>query len=455
MYGMYGTLTMRDFTYLDGESSLPMTKLGEDAWIEVIHKMDEVYNELVTHELALEQKNASLEDAQQFVLSVLAAMSDILIVCDRDGCIEVVNQALMQFSGKSEAELIGTSLFDLFADMNARESFKHKTEVLGQQNLSDCESLMCGANGDVTQVSLNCTPHYDHLGRQVGMVITGRPVGELRNAYKALHEAHADLKRTQQQLIHSEKMASLGRLVAGVAHELNNPISFVLGNTYALKRYMQRIETYIAAVHNHQSVCMLDNLRQELHIDRMLEDLPSLIDGTVEGAERSRQIVDGLKRFSAMGQDEMRRLNIAEIIELAISWVIKGSADNLQVHSQLPENIMVIGVLGQLQQVVINLIQNAYDATADKPEPMLEISAQFHANNVEISFKDNGTGIAAEHLSHVFEPFFTTKPVGKGTGLGLAISYGIVERHGGKLKVVNRADGGAQFIMTLPLADKI
>ena len=106
------------------------------------------------------------------------------------------------------------------------------------------------------------------------MVITGRPVGELRRAYQALHEAHEDLKRTQQQLLHSEKMASLGRLVAGVAHELNNPISFVLGNAHALDRYAQRLATYLAAIHAGRPQAELDGLRRELRIDRLLEDLP-------------------------------------------------------------------------------------------------------------------------------------------------------------------------------------
>jgi PAS domain S-box-containing protein len=262
-----------------------LQSLGEDAWIEVIQKMDEVYNDLLQYEVALEEKNAALEESQQFVFSVLASMSDILVVCDRDGRIEVVNQALVAFSGKPESELIGMPLFDLFADDGARANAERMFANHGMKGLADCELPLKGADGAAVPVSLNCTPRFNHQGTQVGMVITGRPVGELRRAYQALREAHEDLKRTQQQLLHSEKMASLGRLVAGVAHELNNPISFVLGNAHALHRYAQRLEQYLAAFHAGRPREELEALRRELRIDRLLEDLPPLIEGTVEGAE--------------------------------------------------------------------------------------------------------------------------------------------------------------------------
>ena len=147
-------------------------------------------------------------------------------------------------------------------------------------------------------VSLNCTQRYSSVGKSLGVVITGRPVGELRRAYSALRQAHDDLKRTQQQLLHSEKMASLGRLVAGVAHELNNPISFILGNTHALRRYAQRLEEYLAAVHGGVGAEALADLRERLRIDRILKDLEPLIDGTIEGAERTRDIVAELVEAS-------------------------------------------------------------------------------------------------------------------------------------------------------------
>ncbi len=430
-----------------------LQSLGEDAWIEVIKKMDEVYNDLLQYEVALEEKNAALEESQQFVFSVLASMSDILVVCDRDGRIETVNHALVTFADKPESALIGTQLFDLFADAAARASAERLFASHGLKGLADCELALRGGDGGAVPVSLNCTPRFSHQGVQVGMVITGRPVGELRRAYQALREAHEDLKRTQQQLLHAEKMASLGRLVAGVAHELNNPISFVLGNAHALHRYAQRLKTYLAAIHAGKPKAELTEMRRELRIDRLLEDLPPLIEGTVEGAERTRDIVDSLKRFSAVDRNEMQPFNLIQVIEQAVHWVTKAVADKLKVETQLPEGVNVLGSAGQMQQVIMNLVQNACDATAEEERPRLTISARQVGDSVEVSFCDNGPGIPEENLAHLFEPFFTTKAVGKGTGLGLAISYGIVERHGGSLAASNVADG-AVFTLRLPLVRK-
>jgi two-component system sensor histidine kinase HupT/HoxJ len=324
----------------------------------------------------------------------------------------------------------------------------------GLKGLADCELALRGGDGGAVPVSLNCTPRFSHLGVQVGMVITGRPVGELRRAYQALREAHEDLKRTQQQLLHSEKMASLGRLVAGVAHELNNPISFVLGNAHALHRYAQRLETYLAAIHAGKPKAALAEMRRDLRIDRLLEDLPPLIEGTVEGAERTRDIVDSLKRFSAVDRNESQPFNLTQVIEQAGHWVTRAATDKLKVEMRLPEGIGVLGSAGQMQQVVMNLVQNACDATTDEAQPRLEISARQIGEHVEVAFRDNGPGIPPENQPHLFEPFFTTKPVGKGTGLGLAISYGIVERHSGSLAASNLPQGGAEFILSLPLVRK-
>jgi two-component system sensor histidine kinase HupT/HoxJ len=421
-------------------------------WLDVIRKMDEVYNDLLQYEVALEEKNATLEDTQQFISSVLTSMSDLLIVCSRAGVIESVNEALASLLGVDAANLHGRTVFDLFAD---EESRQHAGRLFSDQSghaVEDCEMQLKAANGSAIPVSLNCTPRYNGVGKMLGLVITGRPVGELRRAYQALRRAHEDLKTTQQQLIHSEKMASLGRLVAGVAHELNNPISFVYGNTVALKRYAERIARYLAAIHGDMPRDQREALRSELRIDRMLDDLPSLIDGTVEGAERTRDIVDALKRFSATDRDERRAFDLVEVIERAVQWVCKATADQFEVNLSLPSSLEVMGSPGQLQQVVMNLVQNAADATENSRERRLEVSARVEDAKTVIEFRDSGPGIPAENLGKLFDPFFTTKPVGRGTGLGLAISYGIVERHGGKLTVSNHPRGGALFGLHLPQA---
>ena len=421
-------------------------------WLDVIRKMDEVYNDLLQYEVALEEKNATLEDTQQFISSVLTSMSDLLIVCSRAGVIESVNEALASLLGVDAASLHGRTVFDLFDDEESRQRAGRLFAEHDGGAVEDCEMQLKAANGSAIPVSLNCTPRYNGVGKMLGLVITGRPVGELRRAYQALRRAHEDLKTTQQQLIHSEKMASLGRLVAGVAHELNNPISFVYGNTLAMKRYAARLERYLAAVHGNVPPGELETLRSELRIDRLIDDLPSLIDGTVEGAERTRDIVDALKRFSAPDRDERRVFDLVEVIERAVQWVAKATANQFEVTLKLPPVLEVAGSPGQVQQVVMNLVQNAADATENARERHLEITGRIEDGQAVIEFRDSGPGIPAGNLDKLFDPFFTTKPVGRGTGLGLAISYGIVERHGGKLAAGNHPRGGALFSLRLPLA---
>ena len=420
--------------------------------LDVIRKMDEVYNDLLQYEVALEEKNATLEDTQQFISSVLTSMSDLLIVCSRAGVIESVNAALASLLGVEADALHGRPVFDLFADDESRQRAGRLFADLGGQAVEDVEMQLKAANGSAIPVSLNCTPRFNGVGKMLGLVITGRPVGELRRAYQALRRAHEDLKTTQQQLIHSEKMASLGRLVAGVAHELNNPISFVYGNTLAMKRYAERLARYLAAIHGDMPRQEREALRGELRIDRLLDDLPSLIDGTVEGAERTRDIVDALKRFSAPDRDERRPFDLVEVIERAVQWVAKATANQFEVKLDLPPALDVLGSPGQVQQVVMNLVQNAADATENARERRLEITGRSEDGQALIEFRDSGPGIAAANLDKLFDPFFTTKPVGRGTGLGLAISYGIVERHGGKLAADNHPRGGALFTLRLPLA---
>ncbi|MCF8211792.1 MAG: PAS domain-containing protein [Rhodoferax sp.] len=430
---------------------------GEQAWIEVIQKMDEVYNELLQYEVELEEKNTALEDSHQFIESVLASMSDILIVCDRHGTILEVNPSLRHLSGKAAKDIERTSVFALFADEAERSKARTMFSKVGHTGLQDCEFFLRAGDGSTVPVSMNCTPRLSQTGKLIGTVVTGRPVGELQRAYQALRQAHEDLKRTQGQLLHAEKMVSLGRLVAGVAHELNNPISFVLGNVLSLKRYAQRLERYLTGVHGTDAARdpAMQRMRDELRIDRILDDMPALIEGMVEGAERTRDIVDALKRFSAIDKSAAEQVDLNEVVERSVRWVTQSAARRMAVSLDLPAQLMCSGSSGQLQQVVMNLVQNASDATAQCPAPQLHISSSYANGIVSLRFADNGPGIAPEHLDRLFEPFFTTKQVGQGTGLGLSISYGIVERHGGHLTATNRPTGGAEFCLALPMPQPV
>lgn len=420
---------------------------SEDAWVSVIRKMDEAYADLVHYQVEVEQKNQELEEAKSFFDSIQSSMSDLLIVCDQNGVIQRVNRALEELTGRSESELTGLTLQAL---IDAR----YHTKIAGFMNqlriqpVRDCEVELVGRNG-LVPLSMNCSPRCNHRGRLVGMVLVGRPLGELQKAYNALNETHAELKLAQERLVQSEKMASLGRLVAGVAHELNNPISFVYGNMHALQRYTDRLSRYFDAINEGSSREELRAMREQLRLDRAIRDLHSLVEGTMEGADRVKEIVNDLRQFSSTQESEKALFDLAHVIKTALHWIIKESKTPVKVTEQIPSDLQAFGHAGQIHQVVVNLIQNAVDAMEGQADKRLSITAVVASGRVRLQVHDSGPGVPDANLSRLFDPFFTTKPVGQGTGLGLSISYGIVSEHGGSLTIANHPDGGALATLEL------
>lgn len=435
------------------EESLVLSPSTEIAWIEVIQKMESVYADLVHSQVQVEEKNAALEEAQQFIQSVLMSMTDVLVVCDLHGHIQQVNKALEDLTGKRETDLMGQPLGSLFAEESktylAKYAEKHETD-----SLVDCEVSLLDHEGEVVPLAMNCSNRYDADGRLVGKVLIGRPVGELQRAYKDLNKAHEELKRTQQQLIHSEKMASLGRLVAGVAHELNNPISFVFGNMHALQTYGERIHRYLVAVDEDMDAASLRQLRDELRIGHIMNDMNSLIEGTLEGAERVRDIVQDLRRYSTSQKESASSFDLTEIIRTAVQWVTKACRVKPEIIYDMPEALALTSHKGHVHQILVNLVQNAVDVMEEQPQRQLTISCHIRKPFVLVSVRDTGPGIPEEAFTKLFDPFYTTKPVGKGTGLGLSISYGLAVDLGGALKAENCTQGGALFTLSLPLEGK-
>jgi two-component system sensor histidine kinase HupT/HoxJ len=423
------------------ETSMTIT---EATWMDVVGKMDAIYSDLICHEIALEQKNAALEQAQQFIGSVMASMSDILVVCDQAGCILQVNPALLSLTEFTLEDLSDQPLTVLLAEEDA-QVFRPGGVV------AEHEARLKSKGGGFTDlVTMNCSPRQERQKRLPGMVIVGRPVGELRRAYQALHEAHLDLKRAQLQLVQVEKMASLGRLVAGVAHELNNPVSFVYSNVHTLSRYREKLMRYIVAVHEGIGPEDREDLRRQLKIDQLLTDFGPLIEGTLEGALRITDIVKNLRRLSFVDKTENQKVNIAEVARDALQWVRRSGKHIVSLEDNLPEELLVEGIEGPLHQVFVNLMQNAVDAMKSVPNPMITLSGRRLGLQVLVVMRDNGPGVAAENLSKIFDPFFTTKGVGGGTGLGLWVTWSIIRDHGGKIEVANGPDGGASFTIILP-----
>lgn len=430
---------------------LSLSPDSESAWIDVIHKMDDIYTDLVHYQVELEEKNLALEAAQQFIRDVLASITDVLIVCDLRGTIVQVNRALESVLDQTESELIQQSIYSLFNE-DSQQLLQQFLQRLRSGVIVDSELNLQPRNAPTVPIATNCSAHLNSAGKLIGMVLIGRPIGELRRAYQDLSQAHGELKQAQQQLVQSEKMASLGRLVAGVAHELNNPISFVFGNVHAMRRYEERLLRYVQELENKLPAEEIAPLRQELKIDRILKDMGPLIDGTLEGAARVSDIVQELRRFSAGQKEQAELFNLSEVIKTAAHWVVRALKVQVKIHFELPSSLEIVARKGHVHQIMVNLIQNAVDVMEQTAEPVLEVSSEITANQVRIKVRDHGPGLAPDSIDKIFDPFFTTKPVGKGTGLGLYISYNLAADQGGLLQAVNHPGGGAEFILSLPLS---
>jgi len=262
-----------------------------------------------------------------------------------------------------------------------------------------------------------------------------RYVNELEDKNRNLEELYNELKETQSQLIQSEKMSSLGQLVAGVAHELNNPIGYLYANMKELQKYIdllkQKKDGEIAA-----------------STDYIKEDIDQLIMESVEGSERVKTIVENLRKFSRLDEAEFKFADIHEGLNSTIMLIDKELGNNIVLHKNFTDMPHINCMPGHLNQVFLNMLLNAIQAIDG--EGNIWISTAIKGDQVVIKFKDDGKGISKKNSDRIFEPFFTTKPIGMGTGLGLSISYGIIQEHGGEIKVKSKKKSGTTFIISIP-----
>ena len=271
-----------------------------------------------------------------------------------------------------------------------------------------------------------------------------------------LEKANNELKEAQAMMVHSEKMRSLGELVAGIAHEINNPINFIYGNIMILDKYnkdmFDLIEKYIE---NEESLAPekrieIEKLKNEIDIDFLKDDIKELIRSCVEGTERTKNIILDLKNFSRMEEMVMTQFDIPKEIDTTLNILNNKYKNRITVHKNYEENLPKIEAYGgQLNQVFMNILDNAAAAIEGNGDVYIDVKRL--GDNVEIKFKDTGKGIKKENLSKVFDPFFTTKPVGQGTGLGMSISYRVIQNHYGSINVESEVGQGATFTIVIPI----
>ncbi|MDR3579562.1 MAG: PAS domain S-box protein [Oryzomonas sp.] len=400
----------------------------------------------------LEVKHAELEELFKWVEAAkveweqtLDSLRDLVILTDPAGKVRRCNRLLNQLADKSHDEIIGIDWPDILTEAGFTFSVLNDT------------------SGEVVHKSSNRFYNlyiYDITSPDTGMV-TGRVMSlvdttELRSITEELQKAYDELQTTQIKAFQQEKLASIGQLAAGVAHEINNPMGFISSNLTTLGKYFERTKEFVACLSTAFSDCSSDSgragadeQRKRLKIDYIFDDSPQLIAESLDGAQRVRKIVQDLKSFSRVDDAEQKRADLKECLEstIGIAWnEIKYVATLTKDYGDIPP---VLCYPQQLNQVFMNLLVNAAHAITGRGE--IRVRTWQDDDTVCVSVSDSGCGISEENQKRIFEPFFTTKEVGKGTGLGLSISYDIIKKHHGDILVDSEIGTGTTFTVRIPI----
>lgn len=318
----------------------------------------------------------------------------------------------------------------------------HKQLMYAHKPIRNFEYPSRRADGRIIWFRASGSPRYDDGGTFIG--------------YYGIAADISATRRIEERLQQSERLASIGQLAAGVAHEINNPISFVRSNVETLGNYLHQLLKLIALYAAIEPTCTaseaLSTLRIEkkkIDLDYLQEDAPTLIDESRSGLERVRKIVADLREFSREGDADWSEANIHNCVESAINLIVGGLPKTVEIKRRYSTLPALRCKPLQLNQVFLALLSNAAQAIGEQPGSIIVSSGTNDGNEAWVEIKDTGNGIAAEHLPRIFEPFFTTRPIGKGTGMGLSMSFGIVADHGGRIEVQSTPGKGSVFRVTL------
>lgn len=292
------------------------------------------------------------------------------------------------------------------------------------------------------------------LARVGSLLRLRRAMLELTERTRELEATNQRLEQAQSELVRNEKLASLGQLVAGIAHELNNPINYVSGNTKILADYLRSLLDLIDHLDALDGLTpdqryRIETYKKEADLEFIRRDLFDLIESVGRGAGRAAEIVRGLRAFARRGGGELGHADLKVLIQEALTLLTHELKDRVNIYWELGDVPKVRCDSTRINQVFVNLLLNASQAIEGKGE--IHIGLRSEGVSVLCTIRDNGSGMSPEVRSKIFDPFFTTKPVGSGTGLGLSISYGIIQQHGGTIEVSSEPGKGSTFTITLPI----
>ncbi len=447
---------------------------------------------LISHFIAIKEditarkaaEEAMLRSEEKFSKAFHGSPDWIVISRFADGCYLDVNAAFLAVTGFTRGEVLGKSSIDLgiWAEPGERQRNVEQlmysgrinnVEVVFRTKEGDCRNMLWSAdlidyNGEVCIIAvarditaLKLTERELNKSRaelQINHEELKHLYQQMETKNSELEKAYAELQATQTQFLQQEKMASIGQLAAGVAHEINNPIGFVASNLSTLEKYTGRLAEFIslqeAALKRGATELDLVGMaeqRKKMKLDYVMEDIPQLIKESLDGADRVKKIVADLKSFSRLDEAEHKYADINECLESTINIVWNELKYKVTLHKELGDLPQIRCFPQQLNQVFLNLLVNASHAIEKQGD--LTVRTWQEEGYVKIAVTDTGCGITEETQQRIFEPFFTTKEVGKGTGLGLSISYDIIKRHQGEIEVASEVGVGTTFTVKLPVEE--
>ncbi|MDJ1184631.1 PAS domain-containing sensor histidine kinase [Roseofilum casamattae] len=407
-----------------------------------------------------------------------------------EGWLILANTAFAQIYGYQslrDLEQAAKNMGDYY--LNRQQYSQWKEAMAEQGTIRGFEYQICRPDGEriwIVQTAREVRDDEGNLLYYEGIVeeISDRKQGELnlqtsaayyqrkvRDLQHALEEAQSTAEQMQRQLIQQEKMSSLGELVAGVAHEINNPVSFVCGNLNHAIAYtddlLRMLELY--QTHYPEAVAEIEEAAEDMDIEFLLEDFPQVLKSMAVGTNRIGQLVASLRHFSRRDRQERQLVDLHAGLESTLMILhnrlqARGDHPEIKIHRDYGDLPQILGYAGEINQVFMNLLSNAIDALEEcfdcssSEFGQITIATRYHSaeghspETISICIADNGTGMSAEVRSRLFETFFTTKPIGKGTGLGLSISRQIiVDKHGGDLRCESTPGAGTVFTIELPV----
>ncbi len=426
------------------------------------------------------------ESAYQFRM-VIDSVRDGITFSDARGYFFVYNERMKEITGYTmeEANAGGDFATLLYPDAAARNKALERLSALADGSLHEVETTIQTKSG-LKKTLIVSTKKMKYQGADTYLStysdITEQQkvasalqkankdllVGEraLKNMLYDLKKAHDEIKNAQSQLLQSERLAAIGQLAAGIAHEINNPMGFISSNLETLGQYISGYSQLLRATdilkkaveeknieRANAIIGEINSLEKKINLDFITSDIDNLIRESQSGIERIKKIILDLKTFSRQGKEAMEIVNIEEILEGIINIVwneIKYKAELKKEYAGVPPLRCSPQKLGQ---VFINILINAAHAMKDKG--VITVRTYLKGNNACIEFNDTGCGISKENMKKIFDPFFTTKPAGQGTGLGLSISYDIIKQHGGQIIATSEVNKGSQFTIILPLVSDV